>query len=189
MGYIKHTLSCGVALGCAITSDRSDLRSTYLLIATSLFHSTVLSLALPRSPSLSRYRSLVCSLSLSVAHSDAGDSAATGELSPLIDVCYRKREGSVGSPARPHHLAQHPPTPPPAPALSTSNVQRKRTLQLNESNPSGIDAIIEAAGTVFCYFSHPPLLSDAPSVLSRVGEGSVFPSLWFFSQAPDTCHY
>lgn len=71
------------------------------------------------------------------------------------------------------------PIPPPAPALSTSNVQRKRTLQLNESNPSGIDAIIEAAGTVFCCFSRPPLLSPAPSVLSRVGGGSVFPSLWF----------
>lgn len=45
-------------------------------------------------------------------------------------------------------------------------------LQLNESNPSGIEAIIEAAGTVFCFF-RPPLLFLVPFILSRAGGESV----------------
>ena len=60
-------------------------------------------------------------------------------------------------------------------------------LQLNESNPSGIEAIIEAAGTVFCLF-RPPLLFLVPSVLRRAGGGSVF-SLFQFLGASDICHY
>lgn len=65
LGNIKthtHTLTCGVALGRAITSDRSDLWSTYLLIAASLFHSTLLSLSLSQTLNLARSLSLLLTL-------------------------------------------------------------------------------------------------------------------------------
>lgn len=118
----------------------------------SLSHSSTalvsLSLSLPPSdpPSLPH----LLTPSLCVAHNDAGDSAATGELSPSsLHVTERGRVLSDFPPA-------HSPTPHTPTSLltssSTSNVQRKRMLQLNESNPSGIEAIIEAAATIFCLF-------------------------------------
>lgn len=162
LGNIKthtHTLTCGVALGRAITSDRSDLWSTYLLIAASLFHSTLLSLSLTNTKSRS--------LALSVAHTDAGDSAATGELSP--SSLYVAGRGRAPSDLPPAHATRPDPSSPPSPPP----MYRERMLQLNESNPSGIEAIIEAAGTVFCFF-RPPLLFLVPFILSRAGGESVF---------------
>lgn len=123
--------------------------------------------------SLSQTLNLTRSLALSVAHTDARDSAATGELSPSsLYVAGRGRAPSDLPPARPRHPAR-PLLPSISSSISTSNVQRKRMLQLNESNPSGIEAIIEAAGTVFCFF-RPPLLFLVPFILSRAGGESVF---------------
>ena len=152
LGNIKHThthihthtrsLTCGVALGCAITSDRSDLRSTYLLIATSLFHSTVLSLSLSLSLTVSLPRSLVCSLSLSVAHTDARDSAATRELSP--SSLYVTERGRVPSDLPPAH-ATRPNTPllssplllPPSSSFST--VRTLSTSKCTEKENASIE--------------------------------------------------
>lgn len=148
-------------------------------------HLTGLICGPPTSLSLPHSSTVLCSLSLSLTNTKSHSLARSlccshwcqrfgryrGAIA-LITVCCWKREGTVGSPARPRHPAR-PLLPSISSSISTSNVQRKRMLQLNESNPSGIEAIIEAAGTVFCFF-RPPLLFLVPFILSRAGGESVF---------------
>ena len=157
MGNIKHTHArshAGLHLGA-----QSHLTGLICGPPTSLSlpHSST---ALTRAISHSFAHSFP-SFSLSAAHTDARDSAATGEAIAPHRCNVTERGRAPPSDLPPAHATPAQTLLPCSRArFPPRNVQRKRTLQLNESNPSGIEAIIEAAGTVFCLFfspSSPPL--------------------------------
>lgn len=123
LGNIKthtHTLTCGVALGRTITSDRSDLWSTYLLIAASLFHSTLLSLSHTNTKS----RSLSLLLTL------------MPEIRPLQGSyrphhCMLLEEGG-------HRRISRPPTPP-GPTPPPLHLLLRLHLQCTEKENASIE--------------------------------------------------